>query len=225
MPHQRLQFGWQREIFRVRQWLTHRIVYPVRGVVIDGKPPRAPTVHHRNPLPSTRVVQRRGVPTARVLNVDRPRRSRNLHIPGNRRRARDTVGSSAGVSCVFVRSGNHPGSARVFIYIRQIPNQHQTHGDIGERLADTADVSAGIAPAVGCQVMRPIRVPFARVGSASAVSRTETARRPVRFCGVNDTQMQLRNPKVVVQNAARHTGNKGIRQMLSVPRHPHNIVG
>ena len=133
MPHQGLHIGGQRTILVVRQRAADGVVYPARGKVINGQPPRTPPVNYGNSIAPTGIVQGRCVPTPRVLNIHRAGGRGDLHVSGNWRRSGDTVGVAARISLFPVRAGNDPCTTRTRIDIGEIPDHHQAHGDIGKR--------------------------------------------------------------------------------------------
>ena len=122
-----------------------------------------------------------------------------------------------------MRAGHHPRGPRVSVHVGEIPDHHQAHGDVRERLTNAAGIAQRLVGTVGRQVMGPVRVPLARVGTAPVLRRPEPA-----WCiaggGGNRAKVKLGDLEVIVQHAPRHGGGDLVREIGRIARQPDDVV-
>lgn len=219
MRHERLQRMRERPVFGERDRSADGVEDAARCIVIDRQPPRAPAINDGNPS-ATEVVHRRGVPGAGILDENRTRLCTHLHIPRNRRGYIDPIGRPTWISWITMRPGDDPGTRVIFIHVGQIPDHDETHGNIRKRLPDTPRILARVSSAVGRQVVRPVRVPFAGIRTPTKSSGAEPAGRAVHIRS-NRTKMQLCDSQMIVEHLPRDTDGDRVCEVL---RQPNDVV-
>ena len=113
---------------------------------------------------------------------------------------------------------NNKCRARVFVYVRQVPDHGQAHRYIWKWLSDTPDVLLRIIATIGRKIMGPIRVPLSGICSSAMFGSAETAWCTVARSGSDWSQVKLSYLQELVEQGTSDSGNRWMGKVLGVFR-------